>query len=98
MSIEGQRSIDGSLRPYQQGAASIAILTQTPIVGIVIHDSYELNPYGSVLVKPGTITYEVLPPLCVAEYTIHDKAQLTERLENMAQVMPRIPPDIPIYQ
>ena len=85
MSIEGQRSVDGGLMPYREGAAKIAIsANKTPIVGIVIHGSYELNPYGSFTVKPGTITYEVLPILFTDDYHIKDSKIVTDILRHRA--------------
>lgn len=86
MSIEGQRTRDNSLLPYQRGAAIIAITTQTPIIGIVIHDSFELMPYGSIFVKPGTITYELLPPLYPDKYTLDNAHLLTQTLRDMALI------------
>ena len=85
MSIEGQRSRDGSLMPYREGAAKIALAAnKTPIVGIVIHGSYDLNPYGSFFVKPGTITYEVLPVLFTDNYDVKDSKIVTELLRERA--------------
>ncbi len=71
--------------PYREGASKIAIsANKTPIVGIVIHDSYELNPYGSFAVKPGTITYEVLPILFTDAYDIKDSKIVTDLLRERA--------------
>ncbi len=50
----------------------------------MIHDSFELMPYGSFWVKPGTITYEVLPIVRTDGFSLEDSKALTELLREQA--------------
>lgn len=60
---EGTRSLSTRLLPFKKGAFHIAMQAGVPIVPVVIHNSTDISPKGSMLYRPGTVHVDVLPPV-----------------------------------
>jgi 1-acyl-sn-glycerol-3-phosphate acyltransferase len=80
---EGGRSHDGVLRPFKEGGAYIAIRAGVPIVPLVLLGGRSVLPYGGGIVKSGTITMRVLPPIDTAGLSLKDRGALTDRVRTL---------------
>lgn len=60
---EGTRSADGSLGPFKLGAFHLALISDAPIVPMVIEGAGRLQPKGRYYVSPGTVHVRFLAPL-----------------------------------
>lgn len=72
---EGTRSLSTRLLPFKKGAFHIAMQAGVPLVPVVIHNSTDVSPKGSMLYRPGTIHVDVLPPVDTSSWrpeTIND--------------------------
>jgi putative phosphoserine phosphatase/1-acylglycerol-3-phosphate O-acyltransferase len=63
LSPEGTRTLTPKLAKFKKGAFHLAIQAGAPIVPIVIHNSSDVQPKGDMIVHPGTVDVEVLPPI-----------------------------------
>jgi putative phosphoserine phosphatase/1-acylglycerol-3-phosphate O-acyltransferase len=69
MSPEGTRALTPKLARFKKGAFHLAIQAGAPIVPIVIHNSNDVQPKGDMIVHPGTVDVEVLPPIDTSEWS-----------------------------
>jgi 1-acyl-sn-glycerol-3-phosphate acyltransferase len=76
---EGTRSIDGSLKEFNGGVASIAELSDSPIVPAAIKGTYELWPKFGKIKCHGKIMVDLFSPLYLNK-EIKDKYQRREDL------------------
>lgn len=60
---EGTRTPDGQLQEFKKGALLIAAKAQAPVVPIVIHGSYQLQPKDRWKINSGLLKMEILPPI-----------------------------------
>jgi 1-acyl-sn-glycerol-3-phosphate acyltransferase len=74
---EGGRSRDGSLRPFTDGAAYIAIKAHVPLVPIALLGTRDVLPMGSFQPSPGHVRLRIGTPIPTAFLTLHDRARLT---------------------
>jgi 1-acyl-sn-glycerol-3-phosphate acyltransferase len=82
LSIEGRRSLDGSLSPYKKGATVLAVATETPIVPIVVFGARERLPHGAWRVRPGEVRVKFCAPIATAGA---DRAALLAELRALAE-------------
>jgi 1-acyl-sn-glycerol-3-phosphate acyltransferase len=81
---EGTRSTGPELLPFKKGAFAVAIEAGVPVQPIVVMNSYEVVPKGSLLTRPGTIIrVRVLPRVDTSGYTLNDRAALAERVRSL---------------
>src|SRR5579884_2050149 len=80
---EGGRSHDGTLRPFKEGGAYIAIRAGVPVVPVAIIGTRAVLPYGAGVVKPGFVTLRILEPIATANLTLKDRGKLTEQLRTV---------------
>lgn len=66
---EGTRSRSPRLGRFRKGAFHLAMQAGVPLVQIVLHNTYEMMPRGSMLLRPGTVRVSVLPPVDVSDWT-----------------------------
>ena len=78
---EGGRT-GGPMREFKEGAAYIAIKAGVPIVPVGIVGTREILPMGSSYVRRGRVSLSVGDPIPTAGMKLHDRADLTRRLEN----------------
>lgn len=77
---EGGRS-PGSMRPFKEGAAFIAIKAGVAVVPLGIVGTREVLPVGSSYVRGGRVTLKIGDPIATGRMTLHDRQQLTGLLE-----------------
>jgi 1-acyl-sn-glycerol-3-phosphate acyltransferase len=77
---EGGRTSDGELRPFQSGAAYLAIRAQVPLVPIALKGGYDLLPIHTHHFYPGKLTVQVGAPIETKGMSVRQNAELTERL------------------
>ncbi|MEC7985578.1 MAG: lysophospholipid acyltransferase family protein, partial [Myxococcota bacterium] len=77
---EGTRSADGHLQPFKKGPFHIAIKTQTPIVLIGIIGAFQSKRKGSWLLRPGTITVHIPPPIPTKGHTVLSLREEAQRV------------------
>jgi putative phosphoserine phosphatase/1-acylglycerol-3-phosphate O-acyltransferase len=69
LSPEGTRTLTPKLAKFKKGAFHLAIQAGAPIVPIVIHNSSDVQPKGDMIVHPGTVDVEVLPPIDTSDWS-----------------------------
>ena len=60
---EGTRSRQGGLQEFKMGAFHLALQTGAPIVPTIMRGVSEVNPMGSLIVRPGTVRVDFLAPV-----------------------------------
>lgn len=66
---EGTRSPDGRLLPFRPGAFLLARKAGVPVVPLVMHNTAESMPKGSLVMQPATVRVTVLPPIDVGAWS-----------------------------
>ncbi|MGB8488991.1 MAG: HAD-IB family hydrolase [Xanthobacteraceae bacterium] len=69
---EGTRSLTPRLGQFKKGAFHIAMQAGAPIVPVVIRNTYEVMPRGSLLFRPGTVQVCALPAIDVTTWKVED--------------------------
>lgn len=82
MSIEGRRSLDGSLSPYRKGAAIAAVSSGIPIVPYVTRGTWEYVRWFRTTQQPCSVVFEMLDPI---ESRGKDKDQLMQEICKAAE-------------
>ncbi|HEX4771722.1 MAG TPA: lysophospholipid acyltransferase family protein [Bryobacteraceae bacterium] len=80
---EGGRSRDGALRTFKEGGAYIAIKAGVPLVPMVLLGTRNVLPYGSGLVRPGTVTLRILEPISTQGRSLKNRRELTDELREL---------------
>ena len=90
---EGGRTTDGTLQPFMNGAAYLAIRAQVPLVPIALHGVYDLLPIHTHHFHPGTLTFITGEPIPTTGLTVRDADQLTQQLrETIQQLLAQVDP------
>jgi 1-acyl-sn-glycerol-3-phosphate acyltransferase len=79
---EGGRSRTGEMRDFKEGAAFIAIKAGVPLVPVALKGTREVLPFGSGVVKRGTVAMRIGDPIPTAHASPHDRVRLTEELRH----------------
>ena len=69
---EGTRSLTARLGQFKKGPFHMAMRAGAPIVPVIIRNSYEVMPRGSLLFRPGTVQVCALPPIDVTQWNVED--------------------------
>lgn len=69
---EGTRSLTPRLGQFKKGAFHVAMQAGAPVVPVVIRNTYEVMPRGSLLFRPGTVQVCVLPAIDVTTWKAED--------------------------
>jgi 1-acyl-sn-glycerol-3-phosphate acyltransferase len=85
MSIEGQRSEDGSLQQYKKGPIVLALDNHTPVIPIIFKGAYECMPYGEWKIKPGKIKLIYDEKIDTTIYSYYDRGLLIDKLHDIAE-------------
>jgi 1-acyl-sn-glycerol-3-phosphate acyltransferase len=80
---EGGRSHDGDLQDFKEGGAYIAIRAGVPVVPIAISGTRELLPWGSGIVRSGSVKLRILKPIQTTHLNLKDRAMLTEQVRTL---------------
>ena len=86
---EGGRSEDGSLQPFKDGAAYLAVKGGVPIVPIAIIGVRDILPMHSHHVRPGRVTLRVGDPIYTEGKVSGDRAELTQQIFDSIIAMQR---------
>jgi 1-acyl-sn-glycerol-3-phosphate acyltransferase len=79
---EGGRSRKGEMRPFMEGAAYIAIRAGVPLVPVGLIGTREVLPYGSGIIRGGTVIMRIGDPMPTDHATVRDRLHLTEVLRH----------------
>ena len=86
---EGTRSPDGRLQEFKKGAVMMAIKAGVPIVPIVCSGAHRVMGKRSLIIRPGEIVVEFLPPIDASKYTLEERDELNQALRDaMAAALP----------
>ena len=77
---EGGRAANGTMTPFQSGAAFMAIKAQVPLVPLALVGTYELLPIHTYYLLPRPLKIVIGDPLPTAGLTTRDADALTARL------------------
>ena len=77
---EGGRAAEGTMTPFQSGAAFIAIKAQVSLVPLALVGTYELLPIHVYHLTPRPLKVVVGEPISTAGLTTRDAEALTQRL------------------
>lgn len=83
LSVEGQRSVDGSLGPYKKGPVVLAIESQALVHPMYIVGSGDCLPVGEWKIRPGKIVIRYLPSISTAGLTYEDRSILLEKIRTI---------------
>jgi 1-acyl-sn-glycerol-3-phosphate acyltransferase len=87
---EGTRSPDGRLQRFKKGAVMMAIKAGVPIVPMVCSGAHRVMEKRSLVIRPGEIVIEFLPPIDAAKYSLDERDVLNNHVHNvMAAALPR---------
>ncbi len=64
---EGTRSVTGEIQPFKIGVALLAVQAGVPIVPTYIHNTFDLFPKGSRMIRPGLIQISIGEPIKPAD-------------------------------
>jgi len=79
---EGTRTPDGQLQEFKKGALLIAAKAQVPVIPIVIHGSYQIQPKGHWKINGGLLKVEFLPPITTDGLKSKDIDRLTSKVHD----------------
>ncbi|MFZ5564377.1 MAG: lysophospholipid acyltransferase family protein [Thermodesulfobacteriota bacterium] len=85
LSIEGKRSIDGSLSPYKKGPAILAIQAEAKIIPIIVLGSRNCLPFGEWRIRPGKVVLRVLDEVRTDGMNYEDRDLLVSKLREIAE-------------
>jgi len=86
---EGTRSPDGRLQEFKKGAVVMAISAGVPIVPVACSGAHKVMEKRSLVIHPGEILVEFLPPIDASQYTFEQRDELNVRLHaEMAAGLP----------
>jgi 1-acyl-sn-glycerol-3-phosphate acyltransferase len=87
---EGTRGRSYALRPFKKGPFVLAVAAGVPIIPTVIHGTIEVNPRGTLRVRPGSVDVHLLDPVPTAGLTYEDRDALSRATyERMAECLRR---------
>lgn len=78
---EGTRSSGTAIAPFRHGAFVMARKAGVPVIPVVLHNSGDAMPRGSLLLQPATVQVTVLPPLDVPSWRASEFGERIGELE-----------------
>lgn len=77
---EGTRSMDGKLQEFKDGAALLAIRSQTPIVPVAVTGTQRVLPAKAKEIRGADVELRIGVPIDTAGFEQKQRGQLTEQL------------------
>ena len=84
---EGGRTPDGTLQPFLNGAAYLAIRAQVPLVPIALTGVYDLLPMHTHHFYPSQLTIAVGEPIPTTDRTLRQADELTQQLRSAIEAL-----------
>jgi 1-acyl-sn-glycerol-3-phosphate acyltransferase len=78
---EGTRSLDGTMQPFKDGAAYLAIASGVPLAPVALVGTGHILPARSSHFRSGRIEVRIGEPIPVDGYTLKDRRAVTELLQ-----------------
>lgn len=88
---EGTRSPDGRLQNFKKGAVVMAINSGVPIVPMACSGAHRVMEKRSMVMHPGEILVEFLPPIDASKFTMEERDTLNEKVHDALAA--GLPPD-----
>ena len=88
---EGTRSNDGRLQKFKKGAVVMAIKAGAPIVPVACSNAHRLMKKRSLVLHPGEILVEFLPPIDPSGFSMEERDALNDLVHNALAAA--LPPD-----
>lgn len=88
---EGTRSNNGRLQKFKKGAVVMAIKAGAPIVPVACSNAHRLMKKRSLVLQPGEILVEFLPPIDPAGFSMEQRDTLNELVHDTLAAA--LPPD-----
>jgi 1-acyl-sn-glycerol-3-phosphate acyltransferase len=88
---EGTRSPDGRLQKFKKGAVVMAIKAGAPIVPVACSGAHRLMKKRSVVLHPGEILVEFLPPIDPSPFSMETRGALNDLIHG--ELAAGLPPD-----
>ena len=86
---EGTRSPDGRLQKFKRGGVVMAIKAGAPIVPVACSGAHRLMKKRSLVLRPGEILVEFLPPIDASAYTLETRDKLNDLVhDTLAAALP----------
>jgi 1-acyl-sn-glycerol-3-phosphate acyltransferase len=83
MAPEGTRSRKGGLQRFKKGPFHLAIQTGAPLVPFLMRGVDQVLPMGSILIRPGRIAIDILPPISSVGW---ERKDMAEHMYNVREV------------
>jgi 1-acyl-sn-glycerol-3-phosphate acyltransferase len=80
---EGTRSRDQSIKTFKKGGFVLAVESGVPIVPVIIHGTWRIMSRNGLMIRPGNVTVEILPPVETKDYSRKTKDDLLERIREV---------------
>jgi 1-acyl-sn-glycerol-3-phosphate acyltransferase len=77
---EGGRTHDGTLQPFKEGGAYIAIRAGVPVVPLALIGTRKVLRYGSGVIQSGEVKLRILKPIETKQLSLKDRGKLTDEL------------------
>jgi len=91
---EGTRSRDGRLLPLKKGPFIMAIKAQVPIVPVAVRGTCALWPKGSMKIKAGTVTVEILDPISTTGMETENRHAIRDLVQGRLRERVHGPPEV----
>ena len=88
---EGTRSPDGRLQEFKKGAVVMAIKAGVPIVPVACSGAQRVMEKRSLVIHPGEIVVEFLPPIDASKYSLEERDVLNQTVHDVMAAA--LPPD-----
>ena len=88
---EGTRSPDGRLQEFKKGAVVMAIKAGVPIVPVACSGAHRVMEKRSLVIHPGEIVVEFLPPIDASKYSLEERDDLNQKVHDVMAAA--LPPD-----
>ena len=88
---EGTRSNDGRLQKFKKGAVVMAIKAGAPIVPVACSGAHRLMKKRSLVLHPGEILVEFLPPIDPSGFSMEERDALNDLIHDTLAAA--LPPD-----
>lgn len=79
---EGSRKHKGVIGPFKKGAFRMAMDLDYPLIPIFTDGASRLNPGGSMITRPGTITVTMHPPVDTSDWSVSNIDHYIEDIRN----------------